>query len=297
SNSIHNKAEGSGSHYIKAPIFRFSAAAPEKATHSAGLAVGQQLCGDGPQKPLNLGAFTLCMRVATELPNMEREIILFAYRTQDFDELNVWQELDGRWFMFKAPKLGPTETHMCVTWDSTSGAAAIFMDGRKSVTKMYMKGHRIRSEGKVIIGQDPDNYLGSFDAKQSFVGSISDVNMWDSVLSDSTIQDMNSGKRVPRGNVFDWESVELEVKGGAEIVNTSDRALLIAAAEPPCLLQHAAVWALWSIGAGIYDYFHTSAMEERIHTLENVLSIHQFLIAGLSAGLLLLITYIFWRKH
>ncbi|KAG7238956.1 hypothetical protein INR49_030506 [Caranx melampygus] len=51
-----------------------------------------------------------------------------------------------------------------------------------------------------------------------------------------------------------------------------------------------AVWALWSIGAGIYDYFHTSAMEERIHTLENVLSIHQFVIAALSAGLILLIT-------
>ncbi|KAL3053210.1 hypothetical protein OYC64_005699 [Pagothenia borchgrevinki] len=181
-----------------------------------------------PQKPLNLMAFTLCMRVATELPNMEREIILFAYRTQDFDELNVWQELDGRYsfylsgdaVMFKAPKLGPTETHICVTWDSSSGAAAIFMDGRKSVTKMYRRGHRIRSGGKVIIGQDPDNYLGSFDAKQSFVGSISDVNMWDSVLSDSTIQDMNSGKRVPRGNVFDWESVELNVKGGAEVVNS-----------------------------------------------------------------------------
>lgn len=58
-----------------------------------------------------------------------------------------------------------------------------------------------------------------------------------------------------------------------------------------------AVWALWSIGAGIYDYFHTSAMEERIHTLENVLSIHQFVIAGLSAGLILLMTYILWRKH
>lgn len=58
-----------------------------------------------------------------------------------------------------------------------------------------------------------------------------------------------------------------------------------------------AVWALWSIGAGIYDYFHTSAMEERIHTLENVLSIHQFVIAGLSAGLILLVTYILWRKH
>ncbi|KAI4821898.1 hypothetical protein KUCAC02_007472 [Chaenocephalus aceratus] len=184
-----------------------------------------------PQKSLNLGAFTLCMRVATELPNMEREIILFAYRTQDFDELNVWQELDGRYTQqhayidsnirkYSAPKLGPTETHMCVTWDSSSGAAAIFVDGRKSVTKMYRKGHRIRSGGKVIIGQDPDNYLGNFESIQSFVGSISDVNMWDSVLSDSTIQDMNSGKRVPRGNVFDWESVELKVNGGAEVVNS-----------------------------------------------------------------------------
>lgn len=58
-----------------------------------------------------------------------------------------------------------------------------------------------------------------------------------------------------------------------------------------------AVWAVWSIAAGVYDYFHTSAMEERIHTLEQVLSIHQFVIAGLSAGLVLLMTYILWRKH
>lgn len=48
-----------------------------------------------PLKPLFLGAFTLCMRVATELSG-EREIILFAYRTGDYDELNVWRELDGR---------------------------------------------------------------------------------------------------------------------------------------------------------------------------------------------------------
>lgn len=68
----------------------------------------------------------------------------------------------------------------------------------------------------------------------------------------------------------------------------------------PCLampLVVDAVWAVWSITAGIYDYFHTSAIEERIHSLENALSIHQFVIAGLSAGLLLLITYILCRKH
>lgn len=58
-----------------------------------------------------------------------------------------------------------------------------------------------------------------------------------------------------------------------------------------------AVWAVWSITAGVYDYFHTSAMEERIHTLENVLSIHQFVIAGLSVGLIVLMTYILFKKH
>ncbi|CAL8275182.1 unnamed protein product [Lota lota] len=58
-----------------------------------------------------------------------------------------------------------------------------------------------------------------------------------------------------------------------------------------------AVWAVWSIMAGVYDYFQTSAMEERIHALENVLSIHQLLIAGLSTGLVLLLGYVLLRNH
>lgn len=48
-----------------------------------------------PKTSLSLKAFTLCMRVATELSG-KREVILFAYRTQNDDELNVWRELDGR---------------------------------------------------------------------------------------------------------------------------------------------------------------------------------------------------------
>ncbi|XP_029135797.2 C-reactive protein-like isoform X3 [Labrus bergylta] len=179
-----------------------------------------------PQKPLNLRAFTLCMRVATELTG-RREIILFAYRTRDFDELNVWRELDGRLsfylsgegVIFKVPELGPLETHLCFTWDSGSGAATLFMDGRRSSTKIYKKGHAVRSGGKVILGQDADSFLGGFDASQSFVGEICDVNMWDSVLSDSTIRDMSSMNSVPSGNVFDWESTELKVNGNVEVVN------------------------------------------------------------------------------
>ncbi|CAJ1075583.1 pentraxin fusion protein-like [Xyrichtys novacula] len=178
-----------------------------------------------PQAPLTLGAFTLCMRVATELSS-EREIILFAYRTQYYDELNLWRELDGRLsfylsgegVFFRVPELGPMQTHLCVTWDSSSGAAAIFIDGKKSLTKVYKKGHTIRSGGKVILGQDPDNYLGDFDANQSFVGEISDVNMWDFVLPDRVIREIYNREGTSRGNIFDWESTELRVRGRVDII-------------------------------------------------------------------------------
>lgn len=62
-----------------------------------------------PLKDLHLNAFTLCMRLATELTG-EREVILFAYRTQDYDELNVWRELDGRYGNFLNLDLSRAQT-------------------------------------------------------------------------------------------------------------------------------------------------------------------------------------------
>ncbi|CAN9505035.1 unnamed protein product [Ophioblennius macclurei] len=179
-----------------------------------------------PLKPLSLNAFTLCMRAATELQG-QREVILFAYRTQNHDELNVWRELDGRLsfylagdgVIFRGPELGPMETHFCFTWDSQSGAAAVFVDGRKSLTKIYRKGHTIWSGGTIILGQDPDSYLGSFDPRQSFVGELSDVNMWDSVLSQSEIQDLVSGKHTRWPNVINWETAKLQSHGNVVVLN------------------------------------------------------------------------------
>lgn len=94
------------------------------------------------------------------------------------------------------------------------------MDGKKSLTKIYKKGHTILAGGRVILGQDPDSYLGQFDAKQSFVGDIYDVNMWDVVLPDNIIRDLFTGMTVTRANVFDWESVQLKINGNVHVVNS-----------------------------------------------------------------------------
>ncbi|KAM4598634.1 C-reactive protein-like [Polymixia lowei] len=178
-----------------------------------------------PQKPLSLRAFTLCMRFATELKG-EREIILFAYRTPDYDELNVWRELDGRLSfylsgdgaIFQVPEQVALETYLCVTWESSSGAAALYINGRRSVTKVYKQGHRVSAGGKVILGQDPDNFLGGFDSRQSFVGDISEVNMWDYVLPRNVIRAISCGKQGPKGNIFDWDTIETKINGQVEMV-------------------------------------------------------------------------------
>ena len=120
---------------------------------------------------------------------------------------------------FQVPGLGALETHLCVTWDSSSGATAFFMNGRKSLTKIYRKGHRVQSGGKLILGQDQDSYGGSFDAQQSFVGEISDVNMWDSVLPEHTIKSMFSGETVQTGNVLDWKTIILGINGEAKVLD------------------------------------------------------------------------------
>ncbi|XP_034566950.1 pentraxin fusion protein-like [Notolabrus celidotus] len=177
------------------------------------------------KKPLNLKAFTLCMRVATELTG-NREVILFAYRTKDHDELNVWRERDGRLSLylhsskehasFKVPELGALTNHVCITWSSLTGATTLFMNGWRSLTKIYKKGYTVEAGGKVILGQDPDTLLGKFDYYQSFVGDISDVDLWDSVLSDSCIVDLADWKRKtdsPWANVLNWESAKLTYHG------------------------------------------------------------------------------------
>ncbi|XP_077359136.1 C-reactive protein-like isoform X2 [Festucalex cinctus] len=179
-----------------------------------------------PMKEMALKAFTLCMRVATELPE-ERQIILFAYRTADYDELNVWREKDGRvsFFMsgdgvfFFLPPLGTFRTSLCLTWESVAGLTAFWVDGKRSTYQVYKPGHSIRPEGTVLLGQDPDKHLGGLEALQSFVGEMTDVNMWDYVLSRSMIQAWHYGHKVPKGNIFDWATVDYELNGNVMVVD------------------------------------------------------------------------------
>ncbi|XP_067233988.1 C-reactive protein-like [Chanodichthys erythropterus] len=183
-----------------------------------------------PEKPLNLTAFTLCMRVAMEPQSWRPQIILFAYHTPQYNELKVRRERDGRVSfsfsgdraLFHLPPLSSFHTHLCVTWDSATGLSTFWVNGQRGVFQLYKKGHSVLPGGTVLLGQDPVEYVGSFDASQSFVGEISDVNMWDYVLSGREIKDVYSGQigrpYVQRGNMIDWDTVNYEITGHVIIV-------------------------------------------------------------------------------
>ncbi|KAK2870417.1 hypothetical protein Q8A67_024809 [Cirrhinus molitorella] len=181
-----------------------------------------------PKKPLSLSAFTLCMRVATELQG-ELPIILFTYRTPEVDEINVWKQTDGRLSLhlqssgegafFSLPPISTFQTHLCVTWDSATGFTAFWVNGHRSLYQLYRKGLSIRPGGTVLLGQDCDNYLGGFDAEQSFVGEVTDVHMWDHVLSGSEIRAVYSNQETyVKGNVFDWNTIKYEITGDVLVV-------------------------------------------------------------------------------
>uniref|UniRef100_A0A8C1Q783 Pentraxin (PTX) domain-containing protein n=1 Tax=Cyprinus carpio TaxID=7962 RepID=A0A8C1Q783_CYPCA len=89
--------------------------------------------------------------------------------------------------------------------------------------QIYRKGLSIRPGGTILLGQDPDAYVSTFDAEQSFVGEVTDVHMWDYVLSGSQIKAvyLNQEPYVPKGNVFDWNTIKYEINGNVVVARNN----------------------------------------------------------------------------
>ncbi|XP_073480051.1 uncharacterized protein [Aquarana catesbeiana] len=102
-------------------------------------------------------------------------------------------------------------SHICVAWDSKTGVVQLWANGKNS-TKGYIRGQSsIAVKSSIILGQEQDAFGGGVNASQSLVGEISDVHMWDYVLTPEDIQNVISGDH--HGNVINWKSLLYEMKG------------------------------------------------------------------------------------
>ncbi|NXI84730.1 AGRD2 protein, partial [Rhipidura dahli] len=114
--------------------------------------------------------------------------------------------------------------HFCVTWQQENGTWAIYADGKRRVSASGLCSvgpsapQAIFGQGTFIIGQDQDSLGGTFRAKESFSGNITDLHVWQKVLSAEQIEKVRSCWVVEQDLVFGWSSNALEVESTIQAV-------------------------------------------------------------------------------
>ncbi|XP_075965793.1 serum amyloid P-component-like [Anarhichas minor] len=167
----------------------------------------------------SFSAATVCLRSITDLrrnhalfslsiSSADNAFLIFKAATSDVLDLHVQNEKEG--FGALDYKLNAWQS-ICSTWDSESGLVQLWLDGKPTIKK-FVGGSQI-NHPIVILGQDQDNHGGRFDSKQSFVGMMSDVHMWNYVLSPCEIKRYVDDLNFTPGNLINWRALEYNCIG------------------------------------------------------------------------------------
>ncbi|XP_062376061.1 mucosal pentraxin-like [Sardina pilchardus] len=169
----------------------------------------------------NFTSATVCLRFFTDLT---RGYSLFSTASSaSNNDLSI--EANKGLFVFTRAKVSRfnglpdkpnTWYSICTTWDSNSGLAQVWINGNPSTRKLGFKGN-LDGELNIVLGQEQDAVDGGFDAKQSFVGMITDVHMWDYVLSACEIQRFANDLNFTPGNVINWRALDFTIVGDVVI--------------------------------------------------------------------------------
>uniref|UniRef100_A0A3B3XNT1 Pentraxin family member n=1 Tax=Poecilia mexicana TaxID=48701 RepID=A0A3B3XNT1_9TELE len=169
----------------------------------------------------NLQAVTVCLRFFTDLkrhhslfslalPSFDNAFLLF--KSANLDSFQMWVRSMAANFEGLDFKLNKWQS-VCATWDAASGLAQLWVDGKPSSRKFTSSGSNINGPIIIALGQEQDSYGGKFDIKQSFVGMMTDVHMWDYVRSSCEIQNYVDNLNFSPGNVLNWKALMFEITG------------------------------------------------------------------------------------
>ncbi|XP_008426204.1 sushi, von Willebrand factor type A, EGF and pentraxin domain-containing protein 1 isoform X1 [Poecilia reticulata] len=112
--------------------------------------------------------------------------------------------------------------HIGVSWRSWDGDWRIYINGKPSDGgKGLSVGTTIPGGGALVLGQDQDQRGEGFNPVESFVGSISQLNIWDRVLTPQQIKVLASSCPAShvthRGNVLAWPDFLSGVAGRVKV--------------------------------------------------------------------------------
>ncbi|XP_029307002.1 C-reactive protein-like [Cottoperca gobio] len=177
----------------------------------------------------SFNALTTCLRYQTDL---SRNHVLMSLATPTkFNAFVLFKpELDNTMRMhaldgvadFKSLAIAPNTWHsMCATWSSATGLAQLWLDGKATIKK-FIKTGALTGQPISVLGQEQDTYGGGYDINQSFIGMITEVHMWDTVIPSTEIKRYMAEQYVTPGNVFNWRALEFEITGQVLVEDMRD---------------------------------------------------------------------------
>ena len=69
----------------------------------------------------------------------------------------------------------------------------------------------------MVLGQDQDSIGGGFEADQALVGELTELNIWDSVFSESDVATQYETCSIPHGSVLTWSFFKDAVQGKVQV--------------------------------------------------------------------------------
>ncbi|XP_017695784.1 PREDICTED: serum amyloid P-component-like, partial [Lepidothrix coronata] len=170
-----------------------------------------------PERPLH--NFTVCLRSYSHLQRpqglfsyatkaQDNEILLFKPKPEEF-RLYV----GGKHVAFHVPGAGHRDwQHVCAGWESATGIAQFWLDGKPWPRKGLQKGYTVGGTASILLGQEQDGFGGGFDPYNSFCGEMGDVYMWDALLPAEKVRAANLGLRLPPA-LLAWHGLAYELRG------------------------------------------------------------------------------------
>lgn len=177
--------------------------------------------------PVGLNSFTVCLHVLLELAdistvvsysreNGDNELMISISEEGDTREVGLW--IGNEFINLPHNYRSHDWTNYCIVWSSNGGGAQLWINGKMGENRQLKSGYTISSSGVLALGIDHDGVLG-ISTDQAFVGKMTDVNVWDYMLSTADIRDQMSCERnnTVAGNVFSWGSTKLNLYGGVQL--------------------------------------------------------------------------------
>ncbi|RMB93928.1 hypothetical protein DUI87_29664 [Hirundo rustica rustica] len=162
--------------------------------------------------------FTVCLRSYTDLSRphslfsyatkaQDNEILLFKPRPEEYRFY-----VGGKFVTFRVPEGRRDWEHVCASWESATGIAEFWLNGKPWPRKGLQRGYAVGATAAILLGQEQDSFGGGFDLYNSFSGELTDVYLWDTGLSPDKMRAAFLSLRLPPA-LLAWNSLSYEVKG------------------------------------------------------------------------------------